>query len=179
MFNWHFSQAACYNSETKGMIQGTVSPHAMEFNVLFHFEKTNSLTQISWCFQRSALLTSITRPPWKLCFQITLIIWTLLQVLTDIQADWSWGAVGFESTFCHLSNLLLFFLLGFARQMKAVCWCSVSEHRLGMTTPLSSCCALDALIATFLSVPSRNGSCCNRTALCPLFRDVNCVECEV
>lgn len=48
-----------------------------------------------------------------------------------------------------------------------------------MTTIWSSCCALDALIAIFLSVPSRNGSCCNRTALCPLFRDVNCIECEV
>lgn len=48
-----------------------------------------------------------------------------------------------------------------------------------MTTPLSSCCALDAVITIFLSVPSRNRSCCNRTALCTLFRDVNCVECEV
>lgn len=76
-------------------------------------------------------------------------------------------------------QLATFFLLGFARQMKAICWCSVSEHRLGMTTPLSSCCALDALIAMFLSVPSKNGSCCNRTALCRLFRDVNCIECEV
>lgn len=48
-----------------------------------------------------------------------------------------------------------------------------------MTTIWSSCCALDALIAIFLSVPSRDGSCCNRTALCPVFRDVNCIECEV
>lgn len=48
-----------------------------------------------------------------------------------------------------------------------------------MTTIWSSCCALAALIAIFPSVPSRNGSCWNSTALCPLFRDVNCIECEV
>lgn len=48
-----------------------------------------------------------------------------------------------------------------------------------MTTIWSSCYALHALIAIFLSVPLRNGSCCNRIALCPLFRDVNCIECEV
>lgn len=76
-------------------------------------------------------------------------------------------------------QLATFFLLRLARQMEAICWRSVCEHRLGMTAPLSSFCALDALIAIFLSVPSRYGSCCNRTALCPLFRDVNCVECEV
>ena len=160
------------------MIQGTVSPHAMEFNMLFHFEKTNSLTQISWCFQRSTLLTSLKRPPWKLYFQIT----DYLNLFTNFKLHSSRLKLRCSWILVHLlpfMQLTTFFLLGFARQMKAICWCSVSEHRLGMTTPLSSGCALNALIAMFLSAPSRNGSCCNRTALCPLFRDVNCVEYEV
>lgn len=48
-----------------------------------------------------------------------------------------------------------------------------------MTMSMSSGHTLDTLIAKFLSVPSRNGICCSRTALCPLFRDANSVECEV
>lgn len=114
---------------TKGMIQCTGSPCAMEFSVLFHFEKTNSLTQIR-CFQRPTHMTSLEWPLWKLFFQITdymNLVTNFKRHSNRLKLTCSWNLV-------HLlpyMQLATFFLLRTARQLKTLCWCSSLEHRLG------------------------------------------------
>lgn len=163
------------------MIQCTVSPRAMEFSVLFHFEKTNSLTQISWCFQRPTRMTSLEWPLWKLFLQITdymNLVTNFKRHSNRLKLTCSWNLVHFL-LYMQLATFFFFFFWELQDNWKPFADVLAWSTGLGMTTSMSSSHTLDTLIAKFLSVPSRNGNCCSRTALCPLFRDANCVECEV